>query len=72
MNKYGTMKTCPKCGHSHFSDGFASGMVRHDTRSLTGERYVEERIYDEYIERTCLNCGYAAKEKPLDAKDEQC
>lgn len=55
MNKYNQDSNCPKC------DSKASALHYHARTTYP--------VADEYIKRTCVNCGYIWRETPLD-KDE--
>lgn len=62
MNKYGTLKVCPKCGGN-------VGLPRYERetyRLVTGKT----RVTNEWIRVTCETCGYSEDELPLDSEVE--
>jgi len=61
MDKYGTLKRCPKCGHSIFITNYEPADY---TEALDGTK--TQIGEDEFMLVTCDNCGYEHKEAPLD------
>jgi len=63
MNKIGTLKVCPKCGH----DNLIVKYIPPETlESISGEKTIIEA---EHMRLICCNCRYEHKEAPLDAED---
>jgi len=67
MNKYGTLKQCPKCNCEQISTKYIRAEFFY--MRLLAENY-EPVGNNEYMERKCNYCGYTEKELPIDNKGE--
>jgi len=63
MDKFGTLKICPKCGYSNFTVEYVPPET---LENISGEKTIIEA---EYMRLICCNCRYEHKEAPLDAED---
>jgi predicted nucleic-acid-binding Zn-ribbon protein len=69
LPKYKTMIRCPKCLHDVWRDEYSRtgrSIIEAETGFATfGLKLGDEGV--EVISRTCVNCGYAALTRPMDA-----
>ena len=70
MEKYGSFKICPKCGHDIIRTEYKQGTrvmecERIGVRVLEQERFIDGT---EHLLRTCDRCGFATREATCDAK----
>lgn len=70
MKKYNKANKCVKCGCKNIKTEYIDNkkpIKLNDGTIVPVPRIFYEKI-EEYIERTCSNCGYIWNEEPLDKK----
>ena len=64
MEKYNKKRKCPKCGLCETEDKYNDGYPTLEQEEVIGN-VPDGFVPEESIRRTCKNCNYRWREKPL-------